>query len=302
MRMRSAAVAALLALHAAQPSAAAQPPVKIPAPAETKTAHLQCGPLSSIVVSSAAFGRNCVGSPAINCAACGPATGCTTQGVCSKVDVTDDVEEACGGASECDYLVCIASATESAACKASKAKKLGDPAYGCAKEFDIQYTCSAWAWTFVILCAVGAAGYVGGGVAHAVKVQGKPLDRSALPHTAFWTELYSLALDGLAFSKGRLDGLLLGKERHDRLKAMRAAAAAGSTSRTPATPYSTASCSRRRLGSHTALAPPPVAAPAWHCAGAPCWQCVPKPQTGNHTGIPKVECEQGCYGPPPPPP
>lgn len=62
---------------------------------------------------------------------------------------------------------------------------------------------SNWGWWFILLCCLGAGGYVGGFVVHAHKVQGRPLDMSALPHLEFWSEVRSLIEDGVAFAKAK---------------------------------------------------------------------------------------------------
>ena len=40
---------------------------------------------------------------------------------------------------------------------------------------------------------------------------------------------------------------------------------------------------------------PPPTAPDWHCAGPPCWHCIPKPPGNTTTGIPLKDCELGCW-------
>jgi hypothetical protein len=62
---------------------------------------------------------------------------------------------------------------------------------------------SSWGWWFILLLGLGVGGYVGGFAVHAHKVQGRPLDASALPHPEFWAEVRSLVEDGVAYAKAR---------------------------------------------------------------------------------------------------
>jgi hypothetical protein len=85
---------------------------------------------------------------------------------------------------------------------------------GCAKEFEVRYSCgSEWGWWFILFSGLAAASYVGGFVAHAHKVQGKPLDVSALPHRDFWREVHSLVLDGAVFARQRATGAASGQKQ-----------------------------------------------------------------------------------------
>ena len=60
-----------------------------------------------------------------------------------------------------------------------------------------------WGTEFlVLLVVVGGLGYVGGGVALAVKVKGKPLAMRSHAHWPAWLELHGLMLDGFEFARG----------------------------------------------------------------------------------------------------
>jgi hypothetical protein len=73
------------------------------------TAIFACASFAGeIAVRSATYGPNC-GAPAGN--------------------ATDEVQSVCGGKESCDYDV--------------EVSKLGDPAGGCAKDFTVEYVCSA---------------------------------------------------------------------------------------------------------------------------------------------------------------
>ena len=65
---------------------------------------------------------------------------------------------------------------------------------------------SDWGWFFLLFLSLGAAGYVGGFVAYNHKSRGMPLDKAALPHPAFWSEVKALVEDGAAFAKARASG------------------------------------------------------------------------------------------------
>jgi hypothetical protein len=59
---------------------------------------------------------------------------------------------------------------------------------------------SHWGWFLIGFLALGAAGYVGGGVAYNVKVKGAAPGPGALPHPGFWRELRALVEDGAKFA------------------------------------------------------------------------------------------------------
>ena len=141
-QLRAISLLAALALAAA-------PQLKLPGEANGKVAKLgPCGGLSSIVVESATFGSNCFEPPppgctancAAVCSACTaencPAGNGAAAGKCSTHVVTDVVAGACGGQSQCDFPICIASqgppVATMAACTSPPARwPLGDPVSPC---------------------------------------------------------------------------------------------------------------------------------------------------------------------------
>jgi hypothetical protein len=55
------------------------------------------------------------------------------------------------------------------------------------------------AWILILVFSLGVCLYVGGGVGHAVKIQGRDLGEGValLPHLAFWKEVRGLVEDGV---------------------------------------------------------------------------------------------------------
>lgn len=210
-------------------SAAAQLEVKVPAEANGKVAELgPCGGLSHIVVETATFGASCFGGRqdgctamcTANCAGCTPvycpAVNGAALGKCAEPDVTSVVGSACDGRGVCSFPICIASEGQPVAgqdkCLNPPALfPLGDPAYGCTKEFVVQYRCSVGGWGLVAVLLLGTAGYAAGGVLYAQRVQGRKAAAAGLwptvqthPHYAKWLEFAALVADGVTHTRARL--------------------------------------------------------------------------------------------------
>lgn len=74
---------------------------------------------------------------------------------------------ACEGKQVCSVTVCFeahqAPSSPTQPCVGTSPAPT-DPAFGCGKTFEVTYTCeSKWGWTFIIIFAVAAAVYAGGG-------------------------------------------------------------------------------------------------------------------------------------------
>jgi hypothetical protein len=65
---------------------------------------------------------------------------------------------------------------------------------------------TSWGTVFVVLFSLGAALYIGGGVAHGVKNTGQPLGPRAHPHFEMVGELRGLVEDGVSFTRARMNG------------------------------------------------------------------------------------------------
>jgi hypothetical protein len=156
--------------------------VKVPAESHGKTAQLSCDGWYGIVVGKATFGASCFaadrhdGCPVAvckaNCPGCNtvscPAVPGTEAGKCASPDVTSLVRSACDGQGLCAFPICIIdhatpgnpvgdpAAQGGKLCMDPPTKwPLGDPAFGCTKEFVVEYSCTAWGWDFIALL-VGA--------------------------------------------------------------------------------------------------------------------------------------------------
>ena len=209
------------------PAACAAVELKVAAESNGKTAKLACTGWGGISISSATFGKSCFGertdgcttSCTANCAGCNavacPAVPGTAAGKCSDPDVTAVVAAACDGRGACDFPICITdvkgtapgdpNAATGTTCDGSgttPATKhpLGDPGYGCRKEFIVEYECSAWGWNFLALVVIGGGGYVSARTYHNRSARGLQ-GTAALPHRAQLDELQALVADGVAFSK-----------------------------------------------------------------------------------------------------
>ena len=71
------------------------------------------------------------------------------------------------------------------------------------------------AWIFILVFSLGVCLYVGGGGAHAVKVEGRDLGEglALLPHLAFWQEVRGLVEDGVRFTKEEVQKRRAGQVR-----------------------------------------------------------------------------------------
>ena len=65
---------------------------------------------------------------------------------------------------------------------------------------------SGLGWTIVIVIGVATAGYIGGGLAWNVRTHGQAVSVEALPHRAFWQEVWALCQDGAAWSVAKARG------------------------------------------------------------------------------------------------
>ena len=65
---------------------------------------------------------------------------------------------------------------------------------------------SGLGWTIVIALGVMAAGYGGGGLAWNVRTHGQAVSVEALPHRAFWQEVWALCHDGVAWTVAKARG------------------------------------------------------------------------------------------------
>ena len=127
-----------------------------------------------------------------------------TNPQCKGKDVTAKFESLCVGKESC--TAACGSNEDPIPCNVffGKAGAADDPCPNIPKWAAVVVECpSSWGWFFLLFLGLGLAGYVGGFAAHAHKVQGKPLDASALPHPLFWAEVRSLVEDGVAFAKAR---------------------------------------------------------------------------------------------------
>ena len=70
---------------------------------------------------------------------------------------------------------------------------------------------SAWGWTTVIVLAVAATLYVGGGVGWSVQTQGAAPGLSAHPHLALWRQGAGLVVDGAIFARASAQARLQGQ-------------------------------------------------------------------------------------------
>ena len=58
-----------------------------------------------------------------------------------------------------------------------------------------------WGWSFILTVALISSVYVGGGIAFAAKIRGKPLRLQSHPHWAQWHEVRGFAEDGLQYAR-----------------------------------------------------------------------------------------------------
>ena len=115
---------------------------------------------------------------------------------CSCLDVKPKLSTLCVGKPSCSIDVADANGLFGS-----------DPCYQVGKWVAVVVECpSTWGWTFILCLALGVAGYLGGAMAYNHKVKGAPLDRSGLPHQAFWAEFRSLVEDGVAMAKAKATG------------------------------------------------------------------------------------------------
>lgn len=207
--------------------AAAALEVRVPAEANGKTAKMLCGGWSGIAVGKATFGASCFSddrhdgcAPSVckaNCGGCNPvscpAVNGAAAGKCAQTDVTTPVSSACDGRGECVFPVCIVgvatpgspagdpAAQGGAVCTTPPTKwPLGDPAYGCSKEFVVEYSCTAWGWDFIFVVVVGGGGYIAVMTWHNKKTKGLA-GKAALPHRAEAEAVLGLVRDGLQFAR-----------------------------------------------------------------------------------------------------
>ena len=72
-------------------------------------------------------------------------------------------------------------------------------------------TASGWGWTTVIVLAVAATLYVGGGVGWSVQTQGAAPGLAAHPHLALWRQAAGLVVDGAIFARASAQARLQGQ-------------------------------------------------------------------------------------------
>lgn len=138
--------------------------LRVAAESNGKVAKLACGGgLAHIDVTAASFGRSCFGGHRSD-ACTGPCAAecskCTAEqcpairaelSKCSSPDVTSVVAGACNGRQQCDFSICIAGSGQTVADKPACTDPtahwpLGEPAFGCKKEFVVSPKCSSTNW------------------------------------------------------------------------------------------------------------------------------------------------------------
>ena len=191
------------------PQAARAPQVTLPAAAAGFTADLDCGTGGAIVVTSALY------EPADPTIVCTPLAGKPLP----PKTVGPAVAEACDGKPSCVYPVCPyvgfpggGPGNDGAACAKPAVPPTGDPCPNHPKQFVVEYSCTHTGWMLAAMILVGGGVYVGGGVLHGSKAGGKAVALASHPHYGQWQELRALALDGVAYARGRARGATGGYE------------------------------------------------------------------------------------------
>ena len=174
------------------PAVCVSPTVKIPSPADLKTAKLEgCSADSPIVVAAAKYGENCCEKPKFK-ESCD--SGKAFEGALA------DAKANCDGKTSCDYTVCRCTKQEpTLQCGAQHC--IADTFAGCNKDYVIEFSCgepllqAGWARsTIILLLLLGVTLSGWSAVQH--MLTGK------WPLPARLRELRGLVADGVAFSFG----------------------------------------------------------------------------------------------------
>lgn len=193
----------MLVLLLAATTAVQGPQVTLPAAAAGFTAHLGCGKLGAIVVTSAVF------APSNPTAECVPTIPGSTKEVGLKVAA------ACNGKSSCGFPVCPFKGfpgggpnNDGAACANPIIPPIGDPCPNYPKSFVVEYSCATTAgWGLVTLILVVGGLYVGLGVLYGSKTAAQQsVSLRSHPHHQQWLEVHALTKDGIAHVFARLQG------------------------------------------------------------------------------------------------
>ena len=80
--------------------------------------------------------------------------------------------------------------------------------------YEIEFRFSNWGVELLLFLGLGGCAYLGGGIALAVKTQGKPVRVGSHPHVSLWVEMHGLVIDGVGYAHGVAVGRRTTGSRH----------------------------------------------------------------------------------------